>query len=251
MNPNTRYSGFAIGTILLAVVLIAAIVSAIAIATRGSQTDANRETARINASIIVHATSEYLQAFSRAAAQGTNLNSLTFGTPSLYSNSVNVPGCNQWFYSNQNCANTDPNCFYGPDGFMTAPPTLPASIFCNVPPAAPNLTPQFQLRTDIDLRGVGNNLVGIVLGGIDNLTCRYLNQITMNRLMDLPPPTSLTGWHLSWLPVGEENREMRIGTNANPNFSIEPGIMDGILAGCFLLNDLELYVFYSIMTPVN
>lgn len=73
-----RQSGFAIGTILLAVVLIAAIVSAIAIASRGSQTQGNQERARVNASTLISQGINFANGFQRLTVGGTLVNEITF-----------------------------------------------------------------------------------------------------------------------------------------------------------------------------
>lgn len=68
-NPE---QGFAIGTILLAVVLIAAIVSAISAASRGSSSTQNREGARIQASALINQSLNLKSGFDRLTTIGVN-----------------------------------------------------------------------------------------------------------------------------------------------------------------------------------
>lgn len=78
MNTNrNNQSGFAIGTILLAVILIAAIVSAIAIASRGSSTQGDQERARVNASTAVSQGINLANGFQRLTVGGTAVREIT------------------------------------------------------------------------------------------------------------------------------------------------------------------------------
>lgn len=246
MNPNTRYSGFAIGTILLAVVLIAAIVSAIAVASRGSVASGDAEQARINATTLVNAAIQFDQAFDRATASGMDIRQLTFGTPVFYNVTFDPDSTDCWAnqFSNNTCNNT-PNCFFGTNGFMDRPPTIPAAVYCNIPPDPPNLTPQFQLRTNVNIAGIGNGLTAIMISGINDRMCRHINSLVMNRPVNQAPPESSTNLFLPWLGDAAENIEINIGTGALG--AIETGVMDGVAEGCFLLGNFGYRVYYRIM----
>jgi hypothetical protein len=72
LGTGQTQSGFAIGTILLAVVLIGAIVSAIAIASRGSSNDANLEKRRLDYLLARQQLTDLQMNFERFIATGAN-----------------------------------------------------------------------------------------------------------------------------------------------------------------------------------
>lgn len=70
MRSGKKQRGFAIGTILLAVILIAAIVSAIVVASRGSGGDAERERARLIAANLLQQTIDLRQTYQQFINEG-------------------------------------------------------------------------------------------------------------------------------------------------------------------------------------
>ena len=239
--------GFAIGTILLAVVLIAAIVSAIAIASRGSQSQSDNERMRIDATALVNAAIQYQQAFSRAASTGFNMQQITFGTPVTLNENFDPDTTPCWINQTSyiQCTASNPNCFFGADRFMNAPPTIPPSAFCNIPPESPGLIPQFQLRTNASIAGIGNNLTLVFITGIQERLCRHINSLVMNRPVNFPPPESASTWFVSFLANSPENQAVEIGTGSAS--AIEPGVMDGVEEGCFSMTSLGWNIYYRVM----
>ena len=169
--------GFAIGTILLAVVLIAAIVSAIAIASRGSTGSADREQNRLDAGSLMQLGTGFKNAFDRAAATGNDIRLMTLGTPieGPFPAPEVEANCGIAMYGLAACNNT-PNCIFGTDAFMAEPTGLNRRMFCGVT-GAPDL--QFQLRRDFIIAGVGGGQpqVVVLLGGLSRPICQHINNM--------------------------------------------------------------------------
>lgn len=105
MANNKSQRGFAIGTILLAVVLIAAIVSAVAVASRGSLSNADKEKGVLARSMVINEYTQvnakfdsYAATSSESTASTTHLINAGYMTAPYYNNGqvVTSPGQEVW-----------------------------------------------------------------------------------------------------------------------------------------------------------
>ncbi len=201
-----RQSGFAIGTILLAVVLIAAIVSAIAIASRGTSNQGNREGSRVNASTIVQQGINLKNGFDRLISTGTDVTTITFGASDNTASNDETMGlaANRGaanFDARGNCLSTDP-CLFNPTtggASVQIPPTT-SGVF-NASVTAGNLAlVRYNLRRNVTLAGVGtaNNNIVTLLGRLSDATCRQLNVLSgAAASVGTNPPTIATAITIS------------------------------------------------------
>ncbi len=123
-------SGFAIGTILLAVILIAAIVTGMAISSRSVLMGPRREDTRVIASSLINEATNLKTAIDRFVMNGVRRDRVLLGIPSGY------PGAGSYGLSwglIKNCNEFTPmpsDCLYNPQNYGYAtPPNLPDTAF--------------------------------------------------------------------------------------------------------------------------
>jgi len=200
---KTKYnsqSGFAIGTILLAVVLIAAIVSAIAIASRGSSSQSNREGARVQASTILQQGINLKQGFDRMSGTGTlaanvvlsDSDTAAGGPDGLGNTSTLGTGAAAAinFTTGTNCIAGDP-CIYDPtNGGTTAqsPPT--AALFAGAPAGVRYIIRNLTVNRGGTEIGTAAADRVILLSGLRDDVCRQLNQMAASVNVSNAPNTS-------------------------------------------------------------
>ena len=173
--------GFAIGSILVAVILIAAITSAVAYASRGPTTDANRERNSLNASTLIHQATTIQSAIARRVAGGNNtaINSINDlvqeGYVSAGFGALYAGGLSQWYTNSEISSNQT----YGP--YLNFGNTL-NNVFlvrlnadkdlCNA--VMRNLVSSLSLRVSGSSDGNDSNVLnnGANLGG-GNAACVY------------------------------------------------------------------------------
>jgi type II secretory pathway pseudopilin PulG len=179
-----RQSGFAIGTILLAVVLIAAIVSAIAIASRGSTQQGNREQARVNATTIMNQGINYQNAFNRIVANGTLPETIVAsndtGTAGLGDGNTSTVGTNGAlainFTTGTNClaADGDP-CIHN----AVEAQAPPRNGLVATPPAGVRYAiRQLTVGDGTDQIGTTASEPVLLLSGVERGVCQNINNVS-------------------------------------------------------------------------
>ncbi len=168
--------GFAIGTILLAVVLIAAIVSAIAIASRGSSQDAELERARLTASILLSQATDLSLAASRMVSSGVARTELMLQTPLINSYAPGFPSLIS------RCTN-EPACIF----LQSGPKDVPPSIF--LLPATDFYRDWFiwEIRTIFGFPSLSNRISFIGIMGVTEPICRQFLSLTQGQ----PPSANI------------------------------------------------------------
>lgn len=243
-------SGFAIGTILLAVVLLAAIVSALVVASRGSNLQAEAERNRLDSSFLAQAATNLSMGLDRARAAGQNLRELRFGYNIGVTNDVTSDDpetrrlareCGNIQGMLQPCTNED-NCAWGSAGVAAEPPAMPA-LFCN--PQMSGMVASFQYRTDIRLAGQSSPGLGFIAVGIRPSLCQQINNILHGDSPTAPPPR-------------EDNLDVMLSdllgfaTNVADNYPIIlPDYLSlGRNEGCFFLGQyFNSAVYYRLLSP--
>lgn len=183
-----RQSGFAIGTVLLAVILIAAIVTAMAIASRGNSQNIQSEQDRLMASNMLQQVNNLNVEYTRLITNGYSPTAVTLGTNAavpgydLYAGNPNgVTGGTDCDSSNANCIYTNIRIF-----------PLRAETFDG--PAG-----RFQLRQNAWIPGVGSSQVGagqlatgrnivILRSDIKRGVCQNINNILHSLSIQEEPP---------------------------------------------------------------
>ena len=148
LGTGQTQRGFAIGTILLAVVLIGAIVSAIAIASRGSSNDANLEKRRLDYLLARQQLTDLQMNFERFMATGANPGSLI---ANIYDADGNPTPCS----SQSNCIGSFPF----PKTFL-----------------APGSRPVWHVQHYVQVNSAGNNKTLVYSEDLTIDACLYINQ---------------------------------------------------------------------------
>ena len=179
------HSGFAIGTILLAVILIGVIVSAIAMASRNSDLSARAEQNRLDASSMIDRSYQLNLGLNRLEASGQDLRQITFGNNIGIVNGGSNPSpemqrleaeCGSMQGILSPCTN-EANCAWNPAGLGLNLPVLPENMFCNINWGG-GTVPSYQYRTRIILEsqpGVEN--IGYIAVGFRPAMCAQINSI--------------------------------------------------------------------------
>lgn len=189
-------SGFAIGLILLVVVLIAAIIGAIALSSQQSSSNADRESARINASTLVQQAATISAMFSRV-------------NPTQANNVVLSDATNSADGNNPACTNSAV-CLFAPATGVGSRPTPPSNVFVTGTAAADQVWRGFFVdptmtapATAANVRLANINTNGVDLGvdtehdhivAVANLTaniCRSINNVLYNTPLTTNPPVFL------------------------------------------------------------
>ncbi|TAH32309.1 MAG: hypothetical protein EYC62_09255 [Alphaproteobacteria bacterium] len=186
-----RQSGFAIGTILLAVILIAAIVSAIAIASRGSSTQSGREQARVQASTLLQQGANLRSGFERMVANGTDKTSITANAANDQLNNCD---------NNNFPANT--TCLYHTTEGGTTVQQVSTQAFHT---ANANNFSRYHLLRSVNVTGVGTFTGGastgasavMVIGDLKLDVCRQINNQVNGMLLTANPPLLVTATTLA------------------------------------------------------
>ncbi len=170
---KSNQSGFAIGTILLAVVLIAAIVSAIAIASRGTSGQQNREQARVQASTLLQQAVNLRSGFERLNANGVPIRSISMAgdgaTPSVTTNASQADSCADSVGSVV--------CLYDTDDGGAAIQSPPRQAFRA--PGGP-MNNRWMLAHEIDVGDTASALNGntvILVGNVNRAVCQQINNL--------------------------------------------------------------------------
>jgi hypothetical protein len=226
-------SGFAIGTILLAVVLIAALVSALAIASRGSSNTSGREKARIAAATTINTAYTLKQNIERLLAQGIDANSLFMAE--ISGNPTHLPYAGNYCRndtSTRTCALVD----------FTPQPIDP--LFLEPQLAAPFYSERWEIYRII---GATHQASIIAWIGLTKSFCQQINNI----LMGESPSTEPAGVaHLIYqLQTGSESSSLDPGDEANLHFTPgEGGCLQKNPPGPTVLG-ANSYTFYYVVAP--
>lgn len=181
MGNNTK-KGFAIGTILLAVILIAAVVSAIAVASRGSGTQSEREKSRLAASAIIGQATAYKAALDRVIATGTHRTQLVLHTYSASYNATTdasfLPDCT---------ADVSPNiCLYTkPDAVISAQQL--SNEYFDAQGGANGKWLLFHLSNITGAAAFSNRLSIIAVSGLKKPICQHLNNMLLGTDLGAEP----------------------------------------------------------------
>ncbi|MGE0252245.1 MAG: hypothetical protein AB7G80_06305 [Dongiaceae bacterium] len=200
-------SGFAIGTILLAVVLIAAIVSAIAIASRGTQTQGNREQTRVNASTVISQGINLSNAFQRLIGTGATTDTISAtsadaGTAPATNGGSNAAATADCTVDAAHGA-TNFQCLYGA-GAGTVQQVPRQALASGT--TAPVGGRYFYNRNAAGVVGTAISSPGIIyVGGLDSLVCSQINNLVNNSSINTAPPVVTTSQsaNLSSATTGE------------------------------------------------
>jgi len=158
ITPAASESGFAIGTILLAVILIAAITSAITIASRGNTPNASREEASLKASTLLHEAIKLSQAFDCATSNGYNPAEIIVARPGN---------------PNELCTN-EPNCLFATN----------CATGLNINPAMFDGSPRFGYLPEVNLGSV--KVPVFYVEDVSFEVCKALNT-SLTGINSLPP----------------------------------------------------------------
>ncbi len=245
-----RQSGFAIGTILLAVILIAAIVSAIAIASRGSSTQSGREQARVQASTLLQQGANLRSGFERMVANGNDRGSITASADGA----DQAANCTNAAVTNPNPANAV-NCLYHTtEGGTTVQQISSAAM----DPAGGNMTRYYLIRGVI-LSGVGNgNNIVVALGDLRLDVCRQINNQVNGMLVTADPPASAgINAPATLLALAEENAangvDLQITAPANTAF-VSNTVLQNWPEGCISLqgtvggSEADSHIWYKVLS---
>lgn len=193
---SNRQSGFAIGTILLAVILIAAIVSAIAIASRGTSSQSNREGARVQASTIIQQGINIKNGFDRMIGTGTDGTAIQMSLAGTGNTTAAVSGTIMGT-TGTNCVSGDP-CLYDATAGGTSVQSPPAQAFVAIPPANIRYTlRRLNVFRGTGFVGTGTAVTGddkvILLSGLRLDVCQQINALVSGNTIALnATPDTLT-----------------------------------------------------------
>ncbi len=187
-----RQSGFAIGTILLAVILIAAIVSAIAIASRGTTSQSNREGARVQASTLMQQGTNLKNGFDRMIGGGVTGAEIVMSDADA--NGADGDGNTEataGYSTGTNCDDDDP-CLFDPTAGGASAQNPPGQAL--IAPATAGVRYQLHNYTIV---GSGGGAVGtaagvdraIILSGIRRDVCQQINRLAADMPLSEDPPS--------------------------------------------------------------
>lgn len=173
IKQRSSQSGFAIGTILLAVILIAAIVSAIAIASRGSSNQSNREGARVQASTLIQQGVNLRNGFERMVTTGTGRDNIVATGAAGRANTAGSADC-----TTATSLTAPLVCLYSnPDG-GTAAQVPPSQAFT---PGGDNSVGRYRLHQHATVPNVGTagQVIVMEISDIRLDVCRQINSLVM------------------------------------------------------------------------
>ncbi|MGD9650520.1 MAG: hypothetical protein AB7U41_07025 [Dongiaceae bacterium] len=241
-------SGFAIGTILLAVVLIAAIVSAIAIASRGTTNQSGREQSRINATTVIQQGINLKQGYDRLMANGIDRTNIVIGAPAATPGTTvgtNAAGT-------VNCTGaTAPNVclFDNPNGGTATqvPPQQAVELG-----AANNPNPlRYKRMAGVTVPGIGStvgNDIVIYLTDISRQVCQQINNVSSGNLIpsnaNPPVPTTLLAAG-ALTPANETAGFDLTGIETTANFNTQEGCVRIIGAA---EDETSTYMYFRVVS---
>lgn len=151
MGQYLQQRGFAVGAVLLAIVLMAVVAGAIALGNRGSNANSAEQTARVNAATIIQESTNLRQGFDIMLARGTTVSTITFDA------TVN-------------------SGLFNPNTGGAQPQTIPGSA--QITPS-----PWVYKAATLKVRGVGTDSGGdyaVVAVGIKDTVCQQIMQSLYN-----------------------------------------------------------------------
>lgn len=247
-STTNRQSGFAIGTILLAVILIAAIVSAIAIASRGSSTQSGREQARVQASTLLQQGANLRSGFERMVANGNDRMTITASANA----GDQAANCTNAAITAPLEGGTAINCLYHTqNGGTTVQQVSTAAMQIG----AANLT-RYHLLRRVTLTGVGNGANNIVMaiGDLRLDVCRQINNQVNGMLVTADPPLLTTATTMAAFTGLSEavGVDMSITVPAAANF-VSGTALQNWPEGCVQLeaggaDDARTYIWYKVLS---
>ncbi len=227
-KPINRQSGFAIGTILLAVVLIAAIVSAIAIASRGTQSQGGREQARVNATTLVQQGINLKQGFDRMIATTLN-DAVNRNTISLTVDANGINAGTAVCNTNNAAGRANSVCLYDNPNGGAAEQNPPANAFAAGGPT----DARYKLRHNVTLFNLGTGAGHSVIyaGNVSLPVCRQINALSNGLAVNANPPFRTP----ALFTIDNSAAGGEIGATGNATIAAAAGdAMQGWTEGCFL-----------------
>jgi len=180
--PHSRQGGFIQGAILFALVIVAVVVAAFSLANRDSQTSADAEQARVNASFVLKVGTDLQSGINRAIADGMQ--------PSQVSTSIAL--------DDTESSGTTINLFDGALKYLSRP-EFPATAlatgetqpFFGTDGLGDGATASF--ATDTALSGAGSTAgleAIITIPGLAQGVCQRINNSVNGELVTADPPTT-------------------------------------------------------------
>lgn len=204
-GAHKRNSGFAIGMILLVIVLIGAIVGAIAVASRSSNTNASGETAKIQASALLQQGINLRSGYDLMLARGADAGAISWDTSS-------------------------PNGLFHPTDGGAVKQTPPSEAIVASADAV------WKYKKVVSLMGVGidgnDDYVGVV-ANVKLKHCQYINHILYGMDTSATPPTAAAGSLADW-----QTEVTAINLSADASVTGKP-------EGCIQTTTAGSYVYYK------
>lgn len=212
-------SGFAIGMILLVIVLIGAIVGAIAVSSKSTSSSGAGESAKVQSAALMQQGINLKNGFDVMTGRGVDAGSILWDVSASF------------------------GLFNPADGALPTQSPTP-DVFS----ALASDTKQWVYKKDVSLMNVGTSSVADYVAVVPDISlrhCRYINSMLYGDALDATPAQGSSGTLAEW--KDGESSSVSGGTDTPIDLSASASV-DGRAEGCIATTDgVSRYVYYKTM----